>query len=64
MPTDITITGTATVKFKKVFRNVPDDEIEDILNMSPDNVSCNVDESDILEISELDDWEIKANKRD
>lgn len=57
--TNIAITGLAVVKFKKVFYGVPDDEVASILDMSSADVNANIDESDIWEITEILEHEIK-----
>lgn len=56
----IVITGTALVTFRKVIEEVPEDEIQDCLNMSEADAACNLDNFDLQDITGLEDWKAKA----
>lgn len=60
MPKDITISGVASVRFTKVYRNVPDDEVEEIRAFDEDQVLINLDEDDLRAIQEIEHYQIKV----
>ncbi|MNQ94001.1 hypothetical protein D3C85_1094940 [compost metagenome] len=55
----ITLTGTATVRFKKTISGMDQDEIDE-LSESFTSMACNIDFDDLTEIIEIDDVELRV----
>lgn len=58
----ITVTGTATVKFRKTIYVVSEEDTHDVLAQDVFQFAdCNIDESDVTAITEFNDVHIKAS---
>lgn len=60
MSKDIVMTGTALVTFRKVIKDVPEDEVQDCLGMPESVVVCSIDTFDLQDVTGLESYHIES----